>query len=466
MPHHAAASLKSAVLEGDTVSCRNACDIILLCRDQHLFQSLSKAIENPRHRNASYVASTVLKLAQLLQEDAAEHSSEDAAGQDPSFARHQMLAALEHTLKLKISHCPAEVIDAFLLLAPNDNRVLLDVVLDTHHPAHSQLTMSLTTNNTPASMRRLVAMMRDTDIPDIVLEAIASRSDQSFVEFLLHELKHPVSLRVLQNMKRLQSVAWLEKDCELLLELSGRAQEIAVDLAMASEIDFEAKFHLLRMLLQHGLGEGRRASCQALASFDRPEASDLVLAALNDPDSGVQATAVRQLRPRQIPNALQLLVARLDSPQAEVREAARSSLAEFNFMRYRAMFDLLDDIAVRTTGALVRQVDPTARERLVEEIASPSTSTRIRGIEMAMAMGAVDDVCEQLITLARHVNPAVRKEAVAALAFATGSNVIDTLQAAANDSNRIVADAARQSLATLGVTDTTETASAALEAIE
>jgi hypothetical protein len=168
---------------------------------------------------------------------------------------------------------------------------------------------------------------------------------------------------------------------------------------------------------------------------------------LREPDAGVQAAALRQLRARHVPNALALLVAQLDSPKLEIRDAARSSLAEFNFVRYRAMFDLLDEEAVRTTGVLVRQVDPMAKEKLLEELTAPSISTRLRGIEMALAMEATLDVCEQLIELAKHENVALRKEAVAALGEASGPRVVEALTAAAADANRSVAEAARRGLA-------------------
>jgi HEAT repeat protein len=151
-----------------------------------------------------------------------------------------------------------------------------------------------------------------------------------------------VSLRVLKNMSRLQSVAWLESARETLLELDGKGQAIAVELAQASGVGRNAVLDIVTMFLRQGAAEGRRASCRALAEFRGADADALVREALDDPDSGVRAAAVAQLRDRQLPDALPTLVALLDAPQSEVRDAARSSLAEFNFVRYRAMFELLD----------------------------------------------------------------------------------------------------------------------------
>ena len=144
-----------------------------------------------------------------------------------------------------------------------------------------------------------------------------------------------------------------------------------------------------------------------------------------------------------------LLVDRLDAPSAEVRDAARSSLAEFNFVRYRAMFDLLDDDAARSTGRLVHKVDQSSIRKLMEGLSSPSLSARLRAIEMAIAMAATDDVQPQLSELAHHENVAVRKEAVTALGLTHRPESEKILEIATHDPNGSVAEAARRSLRTL-----------------
>jgi HEAT repeat protein len=325
--------------------------------------------------------------------------------------------------------------------------MLIRILRESQHPCHATVIDNITSTHDANILARLVEMLRDTDTPAAALDIIARRNDQQFVDALLSGLKRPVPIRVLHNMKRLSRVAWLEDNRDLLLELDGRAQATAIDLALASQLNRNSVFELLVFLLQNGLAEARRASCQALSKFDGPQADERVLAALNDPDAGVQAAAVRQLRSRHIPDALERLVKLLDSRSHEVRDAARSSLAEFNFTRYRTMFDLLDEKSARTTGVLVRKVDPTAPQKLGEELAAPSIASKLRGIEMALAMDAADDVRQQLVELARHENLSVRKEAITALARCRGDDVVAALEAAANDSNHTISDAAKQSLA-------------------
>jgi HEAT repeat protein len=447
MPHRAAPALKAALVSGEPKICRSACRIIDSCDDFAMFPSLIAVAENRNHREADEIARLILRLADRLALQLQKWSEGDRAGHDPAFARHQVLSVLENSLGRYAQHQRSEIVHAFLLLAPTDNETLLRILRNSEHPCSASISAALTTSNDPAIMARLVDMFRDIETPDAGLTAIANRTDRAFVELLLRELSWPVSVRVLHNMSRLSSVAWLESCREMLLDLDGRAQAVAIELATASQLSQDAIFELLALLMRGGMAEGRRASCQALAIFDGSNANELVLAALNDPDAAVRATAVRQLRPRRLPDALQRLVALLDSPSNEVREAARSSLAEFNFIRYRAMFDLLDEQAVRTTGRLVRKVDHSARERLIEELSSPFIANRLRGIEMAVAMGAASDISDQLVELTQHENSIVRKEAVTALAACHGEIVETALEAAMLDPNRSVADAARHSRA-------------------
>ncbi len=450
MTHHAAPVLRKAVLEGDATLCFGACEIIQAAGDFEMFPTLLKAAENKKHKHPADVLATIAGLTDRLFQDLAQWAGGAREGvHDPSFTRRHVLVALEQSLSRFAQHNRTEILDAFLLLAPADNAMFLKILHDTHHPCHAAMVAALSTSEDSGIMDRLVELLRDTEAPTAALEVVAQRDDQQFLNLLLHELKHPAPLRVLHNMKRLRRVTWLEAHRERLLDFDGRAQAVAVDLAVASDINGEALFDLLALVLRGGLAEGRRASCQALARFADPRADELVLAAIDDPDAGVQAVALRQLRSRRLPDALKLLVSRLDAPSVEVREAARSSLAEFNFVRYRSMFDLLDEEAARTTGRLVHKVDPLACQKLAEDLASPSLTIRLRAIEMAVALAATDDVQPQLIELARHENVAVRKEAVLALGHCQQAGSAQVLDAASRDANGSVADAARASIAQL-----------------
>jgi hypothetical protein len=448
MPHHAAPVLRRAILEGDATLCTNACAIVQAAGDFEMLPTLLKAAENRKHPHTATILNAITGLTDVLYQHLAEWTIGATPGaHDPSFARHHVLTALEQSLSRYAKHERFAILDAFLLLAPIDNATFLKILRDPHHACHADMIRALSTSQDFGVMERLVELLRDTETPTAALEIIANRGDDAFVRILLHGLKHPAPVRVLHNMKRMQRVVWLESRRELLLELDGRTQAVAVDLAAASGLITDTLFELLSMVLRGGLAEGRRASCQALARFENETADALIRAALDDPDAGVQAAAVRQMRTRRVPDALQRLVRLLDAPAAEVRNAARTSLAEFNFIRYKSMFDLLDSEAARTTGRLVHKVDDTAIQKLQEELSSPAISARLRAIEMAIAMAATDDVEPHLIELANNENVVIRKEALLALGHSHRAETIRTLERAALDPNRTIADAARISLA-------------------
>jgi HEAT repeat protein len=453
MPHLMAGSLRAAVIDGDSAYCQAACQFIASCRDFDLFPALVQAAENRQRRHLSAVTSAILRLVNWLCQDCHELSDLPAGTHhhDVTFVRRNVLVALERSLAHYARHQRRELLEAFLILVTSGDAKFLSMLRDPQHTCHRPLCELLSSSNTSGINERLVDILRDTDAPEAALDAIAGRCDRQFVEHLLSRIRHPVPLRAIHNMKRLRTVAWLETRRDILLELDGRSQAVAVELAAASGICQESLIGLLALLLKNGLAEGRRASCAALSRFNTPETNELIRGALHDPDAGVQAAAVRQLRRCGFADALTLLVSFLESSSIEVRDMARSSLAEFNYVRYRSMFDLLDEAAAKSTGMLVRKVDCSARAGLAEDLASPSAATRLRAIDMAVAMDAADDVRDQLVALASCENPAVRQAAIEALGKCNGPNLVDALQSAAHDLPETMRDAAARGRERSGV---------------
>ena len=388
-----------------------------------------------------------MQLANRLHQDLADEAwLAESRHRDPYFVRRQAVRALESAVQSYPRHKRLEILEAFLLVAPSDNSTLVRILRDADYPCHRQVMSSLSSSKVPAMIERLVELMHDTMIPDTTLEIIARRTDRRFLDVLLHGQKQPVALRVLKNMSRLRSVAWLEAERESILDLDGRGQSVAVELAVASGLERDTILNTLALILRRGVVEGRRASCRALAEFRGADADGLVREALEDTDIGVRSAAVAQLRQRQMPDSLPTLVALLDSSEVEVRDAARSSLAEFNFVRYRAMFELLDEKTLRTTGRLVMKVDESSHERLAEELTSRLSTARRRGIAMVVAMDAVEEMSHLLVTLAEDEDAGVRLDAAAALGEGSGPKVVSALMLATQDPHLSVRDAALASL--------------------
>jgi HEAT repeat protein len=442
--HYMKAALRDAVLAEHTELCESACRLIVLGRVYDMLPTLVKAAENRSHRHTDQAAATMVQLAQLMHQEISGESHERTC--DPFFMRRQVLMSLERSLSIYHAHKRIEIIDAFLLLVPADNATLIKILDDTRHPCHQQIVASLSASAVTSVLDLLTQFIQDSRVPSSVLTIIARRHDRKYLSHLLGRLHLPLSLRVAQNMKRLFSVTWLQEHREVLPQLDDRAQAVIAELATASGLDRTNVFQLLAYLLKMGSPEGRRAACEALALFPEPAATQLVLGALNDSDPHVEAAAVRQLRRRQAPGAMEKLISLLDSQSPEVRDAARSSLGEFSFARFQASFDGLDLTVRRSTGKLVRKVDPTAVRRLGEMLNSASVVVKRRGLEMTVAMNASDDVLDQLVFLAEDPDSSVRADALTALGQSNSPKARSILRRAEHDPQRSVRDVARAAL--------------------
>ena len=172
----------------------------------------------------------------------------------------------------------------------------------------------------------------------------------------------------------------------------------------------------------------------------------MALGALDDPDPQVQANILAHIRQRAVPGILPRLVKFIDSPHLEVRRAAQQSLAEFSFPRFVSSFDLLDEEVQRTSGMLVKKVDPQTLPLLREELLSAARSRRIRGLKIAHALDFADSLEPLILVLLRDDDPEVRYEAALALANCKSSTSRRALEEALLDSNPRVREAAQKNL--------------------
>ena len=202
-------------------------------------------------------------------------------------------------------------------------------------------------------------------------------------------------------------------------------------------------------ILRHGKVAGRRAAAKALVAFQGASANNLALKSLADDDAEVRATIALQLRDRGVPGAINRLIALLDSSHQVEREAAHASLEEFRFGHFSSNFDSLTEEARRSTGPLVRRIDPQSLVELRLELDAPTRSRRKRGLEMAVAMDAVAILHDAVVALLKDEDQFLRVEAVRALASCDSARTRQVLREALLDSHPLVVEAAEGVLAKL-----------------
>ena len=442
---HMSHALRDAVLATDAQLCANGCRGAVWFHEYDLLPTLINAAEDEANPNRDAVAATLLRLAELLYEELA--SPRDYRNRrDPQLVRQHVLSSLEQSVARYQKHKLTAVIEAFLLLAHRDNLLLKQILADPLHPSYLPIIDVLTRSPRGGVIRLVLSYLDDAAAPSSAITLLAHRSDSRFVECLVRKIGSEPSAAAAANLKKIECIAWLQSEPTILDMLDDAAQHGAMQLALRSAMNRMAVLRMIEWLMQRGKPGGRRAAAAALAQFNGAEANALCLKALADADPLVQADAVRQVRQRGIPGALAKLLDLLASPHDVVRSAVRESLAEFNFKRFLAAFDVLDDEVRRSTGAMVRKIDPESIPQLQEELTAKSRTRRLRAIAAATAMGALGDLEQPLLQRLGDEDHVVRAEAARALAACPTAAVRQALADAIGDRSVVVQEAAEQSL--------------------
>jgi len=438
-------TLREAVSSGDARLCATACRAAVWYREYDLIPALINALENPVGPGSDLAGRTLAELVDAL-------CGELAAGQpgrarpDPQTMRQRAIDSLESSVKRYLKHRRREIVEAFVRLVGRDNVTLRQILEDPHHAAFVAVVDVLSKSEQGSVIWLLLSFLDDPHAPSAALSVISKRGDARFVQALLRKASRETSESAAQNLKRIESLTWLKGGDQLLEQLDETSQQAVVRLLMASSVPKAQSFGTIRHLLLGGKLAGRRAAAEALGAFPGAEANDLALHALDDEDPQVQAHLGGQLRRRGIPGALLLLVQMLDSPHAVVRTAARDSLDEFSFRRFLGAFDMLDDEVRRSTGALVRKVDPHTIPLLKAEMESKVCRRRLRALAMADAMGALAELEGAIVGLLEDEDHLVRAEAATVLGRCPSATARQALHAALTDRSQTVREAARRSL--------------------
>lgn len=438
-------ALRDAVLDGDQHLCANGCTAAVWFREYDLIPTLITALEDQSNPNAAKAGETMLQLAEQLYAELASPRKNDGH-LSPQIIRRRVIGDLERSAVRYGSHRRRQILEAFALLVKRDNATMRGVLLDPRHAAFVVLIDVMAHSTAGGVMRLLLTFLDDPGAPMAVLNCAARRRDLKFVRHFLRKIGRTPSATVRQNLKRIRSVSWIRDGLELLDKLDDLEQHGAVELVMTSGMPRREAFAAIEHLLAHGKPEGRRAAAEALAHFQGADANRLALAALEDSDPQVQSNAIRQLRQRGIPGVLPRLVEMVDSPHSAVRTAVRETLAEFSFPRFLAAFDMLEDEVRKSTGSLVKKLDPQTIPRLKDEMESQARTRRLRAVAMARAIDAVDELEGPIARLLEDEDYLVRVEAALALGDCDTLGSLYALQDAEEDQSASVREAVRTSL--------------------
>jgi hypothetical protein len=363
--------------------------------------------------------------------------------------RAHVLVSLEKAACEYHVHGRRELVEAFLLLANHENATLKHVLQTPSDRTFGPLADLLTSSTRPGVERLLLSYLEDPFAPLAAMQIMVRRRDVAFLRRLLRKIGAEPTPVVRLNLKRIESIPWMQVNFTLLDALGDHEQPGAVQLVALSGIPRQLAFECVAYMLRHGGLAGRRAAAKALAQFRGPGADDMVLRTLDDEDAHVRAAAAAQLRDRGVPGAIQRLLVMLDSPHEVEREAAHTGLGEFRFDRYLTLFDTLSSDARRATGLLVKQIDTHTLTALKNELIAAARSRRKRALEMCLAMGLVEESIAEIAALLRDDDQFLRIEAIRVLATCDCTTTRHALRDSLVDTHPLVQEAAELALTKL-----------------
>lgn len=435
-----------AALESmDGATCAAALEGIVAFRLYDTIPALVARLNQKDVPNLDLISDTILKLTEHFYAELSD-SRKRSKRNDLENVRRRITSALEGAVARFDTHRRREPLEAFLLVAKQQNVTLRRFLREPQARSREALVDVLSSSTRGGVIRLLLGFLEDPRLPHAVKTVLATRTDVKFVENLLRKTGPRPSGSVAKTLARIDSFAWASPRHSVFQELDGAGQYNAVQLLMATSMDRGKLFELLRFLLAEGKPGGRRAAAQRLAEFQGAEADALVVEALDDEDPGVRAYLIRQIRSRQIPGAMSLLIGLVGSPQEEVREALREAMPEFTYRQFVTNFETMAEELLPTAGHLVRKIDTDVRPRLIEDMESRSRLVRRRAVLATGAMGLVGELEQSIIERLSDEDHMVRVAAATTLAECETMPTWEALRDALFDRSVAVQEAAEQSL--------------------
>lgn len=440
-PARGSGVMREAIMDPDPQLAANACQACLWMRAFDMIPVLAAALDSPA---AVHAAATLLELAEELHEGL--HAPDNFRQQRLlEQVRHHAIGPLEDAARDYGRHRRAEAVEALLLVADRNDPALREMLYEPADAAHNVCLNLLAHSRRPGTLRLLVSFLDDLRPPLAVLQILAQRGDQPFIETLLRKAYHELSPTAHANLDRLEQPSWLRTAAELLPTMDIELQLAAVRLAAYCARKNAAQA-LLTTAVQQAAAEARRAAIEALQPHAGEEIDALIYQATMDPDPHVQAAACRQLRPRNIPQARERLVALADSPAPEVRAAVREQLSEYTAAAMLAAWEDLDETNRAATARLVFKLDPQTLQVLRTELRSPTRKRRLRALEAAHALHLSAELEDELLDLLADEDPHVRAAAAQMLGTSSSLAAHAALREAQRDSHPVVRQAVAAAL--------------------
>ena len=369
---------------------------------------------------------------------------------DVDAVRRHFLSSLEVAFKRFPHHKVVSVPQAYLILADDDSELIRRVLEEQNHSCHAPIIDAIYTKQNERYTRWIFAALQWRHPPQAILQIIAQRRDPWFINQLLGQIELLADPAINHSVRLIREIAWLDPEVLNLSKLTPDQQCAVVIFAVNSGIPLSQKLATLAIVFHEGSPAARQTAAAALLPLTGTGANNLLSACLNDSDPLVQLAAIKQIRLRNLPNALAILIGKLNHEDNRIRQAARGLLSEeYSFEKYSRGFDQMDERARTIVGSVIARVDERIGEKIRDYLRTEHRNHRIRAVRIVQSLNRTDEFWEDIAELLRDTDHVVRRTAIEALCSVDSVLMINFLATATLQSPGGLATGAMEALDTI-----------------
>lgn len=422
-------AIRQAYLDSDPRAYQNACLLIESIPAYELISLILGSLEHDTDRREDSIrllSALATKLGKQL-----SLSPIDRQIPDVDVVRRQFLASLEFPFKRFAHHKVRAVPEAMLIVADENDEIVRNALTDQTHSCHRAMIDAIATRKEDRFLRWVFAALEWRPVPPAILTLIGRRRDEWFLRKLLARASLLARPAVAAAFQKIKEIEGLRPGVFPLDQLSEEEQVAAIVLGTVSGMPLTEKTSLAARMLDEGTGRARVAAACALALLPGNEVNQLVIACLADEDPSVQLAALRQVRLRNLPSSLTLLMDKLNHSDDRLRRAAREGLADdFNFERFARGFDQLDEKTRSVVGTTIARIDEQTDDKIRDLLGSAHRNHRLRALRIVLALDRSDPFWKQIAEMLSDTDHVLRASAIDALTTVTDTRAIEFLEAA------------------------------------
>ncbi len=377
-------------------------------------------------------------------------TSESASLRNASQIQHLTLTALVEACQYfhELAY-PEGVVESILALGGPGHAASQNVLSQGSVECRSLARELLQTSRHPGVMRFLLDSFSRTFLPPKVVDSVQTRTDPEFILATLRWMPKRLSATQERNLRQIEHIAWLTGREEALELIPEELQTALLRFIAATGLDRDLKTAVREWIVRHGCPEARNEAIAVLDELDNETVQEIVLDGLDSDDPSVQAWATGQLRPQHVPDALNKLIARLDSPEASVQAVARQELQGFDLECLLSRFEEMSPEARANAGALLKKINPNYLSDLTHELEHPIRRHRLRAVRGALAFGWHLQMFPSLFPLINDEDTVIRRAAIEVLGHIPAPESIAALVALKNDPSVRVRESVKRALANI-----------------